>query len=110
MLILKRRIGQSFLIDGRILVKLMSTARGSAVIGIQAPVALPVLRKEVLDRPKDEPTICPGCKQEIDPDTCWCGDLMKGHSYDGHSPVPMGCDCGRMTQNILSKPPWKEAP
>jgi len=53
MLILKRRIGQSFLIDGRILVKLMSTARGSAVIGIQAPVAVPVLREEVLERQED---------------------------------------------------------
>ena len=51
MLILKRRIGQSFLIDGRILVKVLSTARGSAVIGIQAPVAVPVLREEVVDRP-----------------------------------------------------------
>jgi carbon storage regulator CsrA len=48
MLILKRRIGQSFLIDGRILVKVLSTARGSAVIGIQAPVAVPVLREEVV--------------------------------------------------------------
>jgi carbon storage regulator CsrA len=47
MLILKRRIGQSFLIDGRILVKVLSTQRGSAVIGIQAPVAVPVLREEV---------------------------------------------------------------
>jgi len=50
MLILKRRIGQSFLIDGRILVKLMAVARGSAVIGIQAPVAVPVLREEVVDK------------------------------------------------------------
>jgi len=50
MLVLKRRIGQSFLIDGRILVKLLATARGSAVIGIQAPVAVPVLREEIADK------------------------------------------------------------
>ena len=50
MLILKRRIGQGFLLDGRILVKLLSTARGSAIIGIQAPVAVPVLRQEIVDK------------------------------------------------------------
>jgi hypothetical protein len=40
---------------------------------------------------------CPKCGNEIDPDVCWCGDYIKGHGhYDGHSPVPMGCDCGRI--------------
>jgi hypothetical protein len=42
-------------------------------------------------------TVCPGCKNEIDPELCWCGDAIGRHSYhDGHSPVPMGCDCGRI--------------
>jgi len=40
--------------------------------------------------------ICPRCKNEIDPEVCWCGDLIKGHRYSEHSPVPMGCDCGRV--------------
>lgn len=38
---------------------------------------------------------CSGCKQEIDPDTCHCGDLCVDHDpyNDGHAPVPMGCVC-----------------
>jgi hypothetical protein len=40
---------------------------------------------------------CPECKQEIDPDTCWCGDLYESHTvFDGHYFVPMGCDCFRV--------------
>ena len=52
MLVLKRRIGQSILIDGRILVQLMSTERGSAVLGITAPKAVPVLREEIIRPPE----------------------------------------------------------
>lgn len=38
---------------------------------------------------------CPSCKNEIDPDTCWCGSPIEGHGiYDGHSPIAMGCTCG----------------
>lgn len=37
---------------------------------------------------------CSGCKEEIDPDVCWCGDLMNSHTYScGHMPVPLGCRC-----------------
>lgn len=40
---------------------------------------------------------CTGCGNEIDPDVCHCGDPMKSHSaYCGHTPVPIGCDCGRV--------------
>lgn len=39
--------------------------------------------------------ICPGCSKEIDPDVCWCGDLIDNHGYDGHFAVPMGCNCHR---------------
>ena len=35
--------------------------------------------------------ICPRCKNEIDPDVCWCGDTIDNHT--DHSPVPMGCTC-----------------
>lgn len=39
---------------------------------------------------------CTGCNCEIDTDTCHCGTAMGKHSaYDGHSPVPMGCECCR---------------
>lgn len=37
---------------------------------------------------------CAGCGQEIDPETCGCGDSID-HYPDGHSPIPMGCECGR---------------
>ena len=38
---------------------------------------------------------CQGCGKEIDPDVCWCGDELGKHTgYEGHSPVPMGCECG----------------
>lgn len=47
------------------------------------------------DDEREQP-ICPGCGNEIDPDVCWCGDLMKSHGPScGHTPVPMGCDCLR---------------
>ncbi len=43
---------------------------------------------------------CPGCGNEIDPDCCGCGSPMDGHTMlDGHSPVPMGCDCMRDSGN-----------
>lgn len=39
---------------------------------------------------------CPGCKNEIDPHTCHCGEPINRHGiFSGHNPVPMGCDCGR---------------
>lgn len=45
--------------------------------------------------------ICPGCGNEIDPDTCGCGDAIEGHSiWSGHSPIPMGCDCGRVKTRL----------
>lgn len=59
MLVLKRKIGQSLLIDGRILVKVLGTERGSAFIGIEAPRNVPVMREEILDpqftRPASRP-------------------------------------------------------
>lgn len=52
---------------------------------------------------QDGHIICLRCGNEIDPHVCWCGDERSQHSYyDGHSFVPMGCDCGRVTD---AKPP-----
>lgn len=50
-----------------------------------------------MNTPHDnEHEICHGCGNEIDPDVCWCGILMKYHyTCSDHSPVPLGCDCGR---------------
>jgi len=41
------------------------------------------------------PEKCSGCGNDIDPEVCWCGELLKGHGFDGHFFVPMGCDCYR---------------
>lgn len=39
-----------------------------------------------------EREICPGCKQEIDPDWCWCGDKIDHDAFEaGHTGIPMGC-------------------
>ncbi len=38
---------------------------------------------------------CAGCGNEIDPETCWCGEPEGAH-FAEHGFVPMGCDCGRM--------------
>jgi carbon storage regulator CsrA len=50
MLILKRKIGQSLLIGGQTIVKVLGTQRGVAIIGIEAPVGVPVLREEAKTR------------------------------------------------------------
>lgn len=39
--------------------------------------------------------ICPGCKAEIDPEVCGCGDSIDHSPWQGHSPIAMGCNCGR---------------
>ena len=42
---------------------------------------------------------CRWCKNEIDPDCCWCGVGPEDHGvYDNHPFVPMGCDCGRVSK------------
>lgn len=42
----------------------------------------------------DWPVFCRGCGAEIDPGVCGCGEYIQ-HAYDGHYPIPMGCNCGR---------------
>lgn len=43
---------------------------------------------------------CSGCGEEIDPETCMCGEPIPG-SCDNHNPVPMGCVCHRLHQDLL---------
>ena len=38
---------------------------------------------------------CQACKEEIDPDCCWCGDDYASHALGSHGFVPMGCNCFR---------------
>jgi hypothetical protein len=50
---------------------------------------------------------CSGCNQEIDPETCCCGEprtverngLTFNVEHDGHPFVPMGCNCHRAENN-----------
>ena len=45
-------------------------------------------------------TRCEGCKKEIDPDVCGCGESEANHGYhSGHSFIPMGCDCYRESES-----------
>jgi carbon storage regulator len=49
MLILSRKLNESIVIDGRIIVKILRIERDTVKLGIQAPVELPVHRQEVYD-------------------------------------------------------------
>jgi carbon storage regulator len=49
MLILSRKLNESIVIDGRIIVKILRIERDTVKIGIQAPAELPVHRQEVFD-------------------------------------------------------------
>jgi hypothetical protein len=50
--------------------------------------------------------VCPSCLNEIDPDTCYCGDTIKKHACCEHNPVPVGCVCGygdpKMSRETMS--------
>jgi carbon storage regulator len=49
MLILSRKLNESIVIDGKIIVKILRIERDTVKIGIQAPTELPVHRQEVFD-------------------------------------------------------------
>lgn len=49
MLILSRKLNESIVIDGRIIVKILRIDRDAVKIGVQAPTELPVHRQEVFD-------------------------------------------------------------
>ena len=49
MLILSRKLNESIVIDGRIIVKVLRIERDTVKLGIQAPPELPVHRQEVFD-------------------------------------------------------------
>ena len=49
MLILSRKVGQSIVIDGRIIVKVVRVDGDQIKLGIQAPTEVPVHRQEIFD-------------------------------------------------------------
>ncbi len=49
MLILSRKLNESIIIDGRIIIKVLRIEKDTVKLGIQAPLELPVHRQEVYD-------------------------------------------------------------
>ena len=49
MLILSRKAGESLVIDGRVIVKIIRTDGDTVKVGIEAPADIPVHRQEVYD-------------------------------------------------------------
>lgn len=49
MLILSRKLNESIVIDGKIIVKILRIDKDTVKLGIQAPVELPVHREEIHD-------------------------------------------------------------
>jgi carbon storage regulator len=49
MLILSRKVGQSIVIDGKIIVKVVRLDGDQIKLGIQAPTEVPVHRQEIFD-------------------------------------------------------------
>ena len=49
MLILSRKLNESIVIDGKIIVKILRIDRDTVKLGIQAPADLPVHRQEIFD-------------------------------------------------------------
>ena len=52
--------------------------------------------------PEERP-ICEGCKCEIDPETCECGESKDG-ACDNHYFSPMGCRCWERVEEALLAP------
>lgn len=46
-----------------------------------------------LDAKRDGHVVCPGCGNEIDPLTCWCGMPMEDHANPSCPRFAMGCRC-----------------
>lgn len=49
--------------------------------------------------------VCGGCKREVTPDLCHCGETRTMHPPD-HQFVPMGCDCYRDSDVGGGDAPW----
>lgn len=55
MLILKRKLGEEILIDGRIVVKVTEIRTGEVRIGVDAPPSVRVVRRELEDGQQKKP-------------------------------------------------------
>lgn len=54
MLVLSRRRGEEIIIADNIRVVVIYSSDGTAVIGIEAPREIPIVRSEIANRPKKE--------------------------------------------------------
>ena len=67
---------------------------GTAAHWLVSPIPTPHPRTIRAANPPPGPTHCPHCGNEIDVDTCWCGEDGDHEAWEhGHAPVPMGCTC-----------------
>jgi carbon storage regulator len=57
MLVLSRRIGEAIVIDGQIRVVVAAVEGGRVRLGITAPPAVRVMRKELRQRPASPPSV-----------------------------------------------------
>ena len=67
MLVLTRKVDQGIVISGNIYVRVLGVERDRVKIGISAPLDIPVLRQELLDRERKEPA---GDAEEQTPKAC----------------------------------------
>jgi len=54
MLVLTRKLGESIIIDNKIIVKVVSINGNQIKLGIDAPLGIPVHREEVYEKIKEE--------------------------------------------------------
>ena len=71
MLVLTRKIDQGIVISGNIYIRVLGVERDRVKIGIDAPMEIPILRKELVDR-----------KEKADDEK----DRAKGHDDESATP------------------------
>lgn len=57
MLVLSRKLGEKILIGDEIVVTVVRLAQGVVRIGVEAPVDLPIVRKEILEKGTEKPEV-----------------------------------------------------
>lgn len=96
MLILSRKLNESIVIDGKIIVKILRIERDTVKIGIQAPTELPVHRQEVFDmiQRNKQASLNPGTESSPKPPVGQVAPIVeKG------KPLP-GSSVGRNTNDV----------
>jgi carbon storage regulator len=59
MLILSRKVNEQIMIGDDIVLTITEIRHGSVRIGVTAPVEMPIIRDELIDRRSGRPLVCP---------------------------------------------------